>query len=219
MDSLVKVSDVRFDGALLEISGSRMILLYDAKTRGLSLSNSQQSLRIEIALPAGDISERGVLAALQKVFLTAGESAQRQCSEDQRLDFQDWIKRSGTTNKKSKPDFQPGNGVFEVILLSYWHPRLFGGGRWNQASTRNFNTWNSHYTEMTRRNRIEGTVMVAIAIDEQGVPLDALLLNSLDRELNFEAVRAMRSWRFSPATLDGKPGPVAIKVEFGFWLH
>lgn len=73
------------------------------------------------------------------------------------------------------------------------------------------------YTEMARRARIQGTVIIRATVDRDGRVTDLKVLRALPLGLTESAVTAVRQWRFEPGTLRGKPVPVlyALTVHFG----
>jgi TonB family protein len=61
------------------------------------------------------------------------------------------------------------------------------------------------YTELARRARVAGTVVVEAIIDQQGDVTNAQVLRGLPMGLDRAAVNAVQTWKFKPATLNGKP--------------
>ncbi|MEM7581902.1 MAG: TonB family protein [Acidobacteriota bacterium] len=75
------------------------------------------------------------------------------------------------------------------------------------------------YTEIARRARIQGTVIVQAIIDRNGEVVDTQVLKSLPMGLTEETVKAMRQWKFKPATLHGKPVDVYFNLTVTFALQ
>ena len=61
------------------------------------------------------------------------------------------------------------------------------------------------YTEMARRARVQGTVILDVIIDAQGRVKDVAVLKTLPMGLDASAAETVRRWRFEPATLNGRP--------------
>jgi TonB family protein len=72
------------------------------------------------------------------------------------------------------------------------------------------------YTMLARRAQISGTVILEAIIDEQGNVESAKVLRGLPMGLDRAAVEAVKTWRFNPATLEGKPVKVywVLTVDF-----
>ena len=74
------------------------------------------------------------------------------------------------------------------------------------------------YTEIARRARITGVVLVEAIIDEQGDVTGTKVLKGLPMGLDQSAVEAVETWKFKPATLDGRPVPVYYILTVNFQL-
>jgi TonB family protein len=76
------------------------------------------------------------------------------------------------------------------------------------------------YTEAAMHERIQGGVWTEVEVLENGSVGDVLVVNSLDPVfgLDEEAVRAVKEWRFQPATQDGMPLRMVVTIELTFTL-
>lgn len=74
------------------------------------------------------------------------------------------------------------------------------------------------YTEMARRARIQGVVVLEVLVDRDGRVAEAKVLKGLPMGLDDEAVRAVRAWTFEPATQDGAAVAVLTSVTVEFAL-
>lgn len=75
------------------------------------------------------------------------------------------------------------------------------------------------YTEMARKARIMGVVIVEVVIDEQGNVTSTRVLKGLPMGLDKQAVDAVQTWKFKPATFRGKPVPVYYLLTVNFQLR
>lgn len=75
------------------------------------------------------------------------------------------------------------------------------------------------YTEIARKARIQGVVIVQAVIDERGDVVDVKVLKGLPMGLDAQAVEAIRQWKFKPATLDGEPAAVYYNLTVSFRLE
>lgn len=75
------------------------------------------------------------------------------------------------------------------------------------------------YTEIARKARIQGVVIVQAIINKQGNVTDVKVLKGLPMGLDQAAVEAIRKWRFEPATLNGKPVDVYYNLTVNFTLQ
>jgi TonB family protein len=74
------------------------------------------------------------------------------------------------------------------------------------------------YTQEARDAKIEGSVVLSIVIEADGVIVDAQVERGLEDGLDRNAVTAVRQWVFRPAEKDGAPVAVSARVEINFRL-
>jgi TonB family protein len=74
------------------------------------------------------------------------------------------------------------------------------------------------YTEDARLARYQGTAVLTIEIDTDGVARNMTVLRALGFGLDQKAIEAIRKWRFNPGTKDGQPVKVVAHVEVNFRL-
>ncbi len=77
---------------------------------------------------------------------------------------------------------------------------------------------NPEFTEQARRKKIRGDVLVSATIDEQGLPQYVTVVRGLGSGLDEKAVKAVRQYRFKPATRDGVPVPFFVQVNVNFQI-
>jgi periplasmic protein TonB len=77
----------------------------------------------------------------------------------------------------------------------------------------------AEYTDRARKKKIRGPVVVSIVVTDEGKVRDAQVELGLDKDLDKQALKAVSTWRFEPATKDGKPVAVRIKVEIDYRLY
>lgn len=76
------------------------------------------------------------------------------------------------------------------------------------------------YPREALRSGVEGTVVLLIHIDAQGNVLDIEVeRSSRNRDMDRNAVRAARRWRFNPAVENGVPVPSTVRVPVDFTLN
>jgi TonB family protein len=74
------------------------------------------------------------------------------------------------------------------------------------------------YGQESRKAGIQGTAYLYVVIEATGVPSEVLVYRHLSPDLDSEAVKAVRQWRFTPGTNNGQPAaiPVVVEVNFAF---
>jgi TonB family protein len=75
------------------------------------------------------------------------------------------------------------------------------------------------YTEIARKARIQGVVIVQAIIDKAGQVTNVKVLKGLPMGLEEAAVDAIKQWKFKPATLNGKPVTVYYNLTVNFKLQ
>jgi TonB family protein len=74
------------------------------------------------------------------------------------------------------------------------------------------------YPSYARQAKVQGTVGLAIVVDEFGNVQSAQVTKPLGLGLDHEALRAVKTWKFRPAVRNGVPVAVRLTVEIHFRL-
>ena len=74
------------------------------------------------------------------------------------------------------------------------------------------------YTEEARDAKIQGTVVVQVVVNENGIAEDIVIVRSLEEGLDERAKQAIAQWRFEPGTKNGEAVPVLATIEVNFKL-
>jgi len=75
------------------------------------------------------------------------------------------------------------------------------------------------YTEIAKKRRVQGVVIVQAIIDRQGNVTNVKVLRGLPMGLDEASVEAMKQWKFKPATLNGRPITVYYNLTVNFKLQ
>ena len=75
------------------------------------------------------------------------------------------------------------------------------------------------YTEIARKARIQGVVIVQAIIDKTGSVTNVKVLKGLPMGLEQAAAEAVKKWTFKPATLNGKPVAVYYNLTINYRLQ
>ncbi|MFZ0687861.1 MAG: energy transducer TonB [Terriglobales bacterium] len=117
----------------------------------------------------------------------------------------------GGVGSGSGPGYGPGSGggtgggVFHV-----------GGG---VSAPKKIYDPDPEYSEEARKAKYQGTCVLYVVVGPDGRPRDVRVQRTLGLGLDEKAIEAVKTWRFEPATKDGKPVAVAINIEVSFRLY
>jgi protein TonB len=120
----------------------------------------------------------------------------------------------------------PGSGPGDGAGLGTGSLRGTGGGDVFQISNgitppRVIDDMKPAYTPEAMQARIQGEVLVTAIVRPDGSVTDVRVTRSLDRVfgLDEQAVKAVRQWRFKPATRLGQPVAVYVTIGVGFTMR
>ncbi|HEY3743197.1 MAG TPA: energy transducer TonB [Bryobacteraceae bacterium] len=74
------------------------------------------------------------------------------------------------------------------------------------------------YSEDARKAKFQGTVVIALVVDEKGNPRDIRVVRPLGMGLDQKAIEAVEKWRFRPGQKDGKAVATQATIEVSFRL-
>jgi TonB family protein len=97
-----------------------------------------------------------------------------------------------------EPVYQPGNGVTDPVLTHEVKP---------------------NYTADAMRRKIQGDVELSAVVLKDGTVGDTHVTRTLDPDLDREAEKAAKQWRFKPATKNGEPVNVSVTIQMTFRLR
>lgn len=72
------------------------------------------------------------------------------------------------------------------------------------------------YPEAAKKAKLSGFVLVALVVDSNGQPQNVRVERGMGNEFDQKAIEAVQQYRFKPATRNGEPVPVNLKVEVNF---
>jgi feruloyl esterase len=74
------------------------------------------------------------------------------------------------------------------------------------------------YSKSARKQKVEGVVTLSVIIGVDGKAHDVKVVKSLEPTLDANAIEAVKTWKFAPATKDGRPVAVEMRLEVDFKL-
>jgi TonB family protein len=211
------------DGRLV-LTGERPTLFWDPAASEFRLKDIGRRSEVFINLPIGKAIDEVVPALLTQVFLKPSELEQVKCSDsDHKIEGSRAMpkrkkpKKETATNPATKlPDAE---SLSELRMLCFPNgERAYRVGRGVRAP-KAISAPDPSYPEAARHEKRQGTVVLALIVDETGKPSTMAVMRPLGYGFDEEALDAVRTWTFEPATFQGKPVPVGINVEMNFRLY
>ena len=121
------------------------------------------------------------------------------------------------TSREDIYESRPGLGQESCLRTSGGEPVSRVGGPVTAPWA--FSSPDPPYTEAALKKALQGTVLLWLIVNAQGLPEHVKVEKTLDPGLDEKAVEAVKTWKFVPATKDGKPVAVMINVKVNFELH
>ena len=78
---------------------------------------------------------------------------------------------------------------------------------------------NPQYSKIAKEARLQGTVILEAIIDQNGDVTRVRPIKSLPLELTDNAIASVKTWKYEPATLEGKPVSVYYQLTINFRLN
>jgi len=75
------------------------------------------------------------------------------------------------------------------------------------------------YTYDALANRIQGPVVLELVVTAEGLPSQIRVVQSLDSDLDHQAIAAAAKWRFAPGRLGGQPVDVLVTMVLNFSIR
>jgi TonB family protein len=106
---------------------------------------------------------------------------------------------AGSARQTPEPRvYTPGDGVLAPLLVKEVKPQ---------------------YTPAALKARIQGVVTLECVVQPDGAIGEARVTKGVNPDLDQEAIKAVKQWRFQPGRKDGKAVPVRIALEVTFTLR
>jgi TonB family protein len=75
------------------------------------------------------------------------------------------------------------------------------------------------YTEAARKERVQGSVVMAVVVDSEGCPLSAKVLKPLPQRQADQAEASWKWWAYQPASYEQHPVGLKYVLTFGFAIQ
>lgn len=219
----LQVEALKLGDASMKLHGRRLITFFDLRGNGKGII-SGNSFDIDIEMGSGAHNQVAIQQALLKVFRTNQEPPIRppltpEQYRSTRFDIQPGkallVRFKGTSEWRAPEEIDEPINVGELDDGQ----KIYIGSKAVKAP-RPLHVPNPEFTNEARGKWQEGTVEMQVVIDSRGRVHAIRLTRILGAGLDEAAVKAVSSWTFTPASLEGKsPVAVAVRVEVNFRLY
>jgi TonB family protein len=191
------------------LEGKRTVSVRDPNQNKFVEEVPPKAERVEITVktPADALSDSALDGLIERMFLS-------------RITVQDvpeWWKDFFSGKQQSVSGLAPAAGG----LLEFHGRNVFAlrPGQQGLVAPQALFRPEPHYVEIARQAKYQGTTILNLIINKQGIPEQIQVARALGIGLDDSAVETVRRWRFSPATKDGDPVEVLISFEVNFRLY
>jgi TonB family protein len=175
-----------------------------------ALEEAEAALRIKPDLADALILKSFACSDLKR-YREAAETLERFLKLDQNsVDAETWreqIRALGSFERAAAPDYKPQT------------PRTTFSPKEVEKKAHILSRPEPQYTEEARKAGVQGTVVLRAIFASDGTVKNMYVKRALPRGLTAAAVRAARSIKFEPATIDARPVSQYIQIEYNFNLY
>lgn len=224
-DGRLYIEHAEVAGGRLNVLCERPTFFWDPTTSDFRLTNIGHPSEVYINLPSGQPTPDVVTELPNRIFLKQSELKEIRCSDgDEKIKGLAPAKKQKKSKKGASVTAQaqsPGDAqsLSELQLLCFpGGERAYRVGRGVHAPQAT-HAPDPDYSELARQKKVQGSVVLALIVDESGKPSTTVVTLPLGYGLDEKALDAVRTWTFKPATFQDKPVPVGINVEVNFRLY
>lgn len=219
-DAMVQVESLKVRGRELQIAGKRVANYFDPDKGSFQRRLTMSDVRIQVDLPDRSVTAEQLMPVLTKIFLTGSQTLAdvapdywKACLEGQIINH---ICHDKTTELfRNKADLAPR----ELPRFGLVYKVGFEVDGAKVSAPKALSMPDPKYPEIARQAKLQGTTVLWLIVDRDGVPKHISVVRPLGLGLDDAAVRTVEKWRFKPAMKGSEPVPVQINVEVNFRLY
>ena len=198
----------------LEISGKRVILVLRSDETDVKVTPlvTDRGIRVRVNLPssASDLSQ--VNKTLSNVFV-GGDLLQRVA-----LYWKPKFDLGGPDSVEKMKAIRTRTPNAIVAELEGNRP-VYLANPGTVEPPKPIHTPDPEYTESARQERLTGTTIMLVVVNEKGFPEILEITKGLGEGLDIRALTAVAGWTFKPAMKNGEPVAVLIYIQVDFRLQ
>jgi TonB family protein len=204
-DSKIEVSKVQWKDAL-QIEGKRLWVFFKGEQMKYAREGGKVKVRIEVLAAA---TPEQMQSVVNRIFLAPPDTMAEIVPQEWKAYF------SGNPHApKDQPLTDKAAGA-PLVMDGRTIYRVGAG----VSAPRAIHSPDPEYDERARQMKFQGVVVLWAIVEPDGAIGPLEIVRPLGLGLDEAAVKAVRRWKFEPATKDGKPVAVQINVETNFRLY
>ena len=207
--ALVQIDKVEVRSDEFRLQGHRAAAVYDSKEKKfkyLILGGTQ--VKIVVRTPTDTLSDVALDSLVDRMFLA------RLTPQDLPEAWRSFFAGKVTSVPKDLPPKTPIPGL-ESDGQPVFRPNPSAG----ITAPRAIHQREPDYVEVARQANVEGTCVFNVIVNTQGMPERIEVARPLGVGLDDGAIEKVNTWRFQPATMNGRPVAVLVSVEVNFHLR
>jgi len=218
-DGQLYVEHAQITNDRLMLVGERPVFFWDSNASQFRLTNIGRRSEVHVNLPSGKPVGEVLPQLLKRILLEQSELQQIKCLDSDEKIQDNMAVRKPKASKKAATNLPDAQSLSELPMWCFpGGERAYRVGRGVRAPKATYAP-DPAYSEAARQKKLQGTVVLALIVDELGKPSTIIVTRPLAHGLDEKAVDAVRIWTFKPATFQGQPVPVGVNVEINFRLY
>jgi len=218
----VVVKKITAGADALRIEGNRVAYSFDEKAKRMMPFEEPDSVKIKVRLRAPVTSADQAKAILGRVFAVSQEDIVNSAPSYWQAFLKEQIAPHPTevatlntlnalTGKKQPPP--------QAETGSLGGEKNFNIGAPGVTPPKILYKQEPDFTEPARKYGVQGVVGLNVVVDRTGRIRDVRIVRAVGMGLDENAIEAVKTWRFDPATKDGVPVAVAVYIEVDYHFY
>jgi TonB family protein len=212
----IQVERVRIEQKRLELRGRRIVYLYDQKDKAFEPHKADSKVAVTFRLEKPLTSTEEADALLGKVFALTPEEVVS-CAPEY---WQHYLKMQSGLSPARVRDEKMGKEAPEDLRkrVGGGEPSIYSVGN-GVSAPRVIAQPEPQFSSEARNTHFQGTVGLDVIVNREGRIAKALISRPAGMGLDEQAIEALKSWRFHPATRNGEPVAVVLYIETDFHFY
>jgi TonB family protein len=203
----VNLNSISLSSDELRLEGERQEFVFDRHENALAPIKKKESIELLVKLEAPVKKIEEAEALLHKVFALTDDDVIASVP-----DFWQPYLRKRVAVKENPPAAKPSPKL-QRRMTDAQAEKKFG-----VTAPKPVFTPEPSYTKLAQHPGLQGVVVLSAVIDEAGKVVNPYIVRPLGLGLDEQAIEAVKTWKFKPATRNGQPAKIEMALEIAFNL-